>query len=349
MQKITLIGGIAENIEIYGGEVIKNKSLLNFLKNKIGNSRLVVVDTFEWGKNYLLVALKILVVLLNPKRKKIILSCFTTGAYYFLQVYRFTSYLLKKDIYYFIVGGSLPDYIKNKKVRLVYYRNILMFAESNQIRDRLIACGMKNISVISNWKYYNYLPKFNLKDFTTKKSLRALSYSRICPEKGIDIIFSVIDRINIDSIKIEVDFFGEVQANYKDTFYSKLEGKSYYSYKGKIDMTNESNYNILSGYDIMLFPTYYFGEGIPGSIIDCFIAGVPVLASDWNFNKDIVEHMKTGLVYEAKSVDALYNAVTYAIENKPIIGEMRNNCLEKAKDFKIDFLLGDFIKCLRTN
>ena len=348
MNKITLIAGIATNIEIYGGEVIKNKTLLNFLKRKFNNSGLAIIDTFDWQRNFLAIAFKILSVLLNPKRKVIILSCFTRGAYYFLRIYRITSYIFKKDIYYFIVGGSLPDYVETNKVKLSYYRNIPMFAESINIRDRLLAQGMLNINVIPNWKLYSYIPELFENEFAKDKKLKALSYSRICPEKGTDIIFNAVDKINSDSIKIEVDFYGDIQDDYAEIFYSKIASKSYFTYKGKMDMTNEENYTILSRYDIMLFPTYYFGEGIPGAVIDCFIAGVPVLASDWNFNKELVEHLKTGLIYEANSVDAFYNALIYTIENKNVIQGMKKNCVEKAKHFKIDFLLNDFIIALKS-
>lgn len=344
MKKITLIAGIATNFQIYGGEVIKNKTLLNFLKSKFKPTRLVIIDTFNWQRDFLRIAFRILFVLLNPKRKVIILSCFTTGAYFFLRVYRITSKISKKDIYYFIVGGSLPDYVEKNKVKLFYYQNIPMFAESINIRDRLIAQGMSNISVIPNWKFYNYLPELAKKEVAKCNRIKALSYSRICPEKGTDIIFSAVDKINRDSIKIEVDFYGDIQDDYEEIFNTKIASKSYFVYKGKMDMTIEENYSILSRFDIMLFPTYYFGEGVPGAILDCFIAGVPVLASDWNFNKELVEHLKTGLLYEAKSVAAFYDSLVYIIENKNIISEMKKNCVEKAKLFKIDFLLNDFIR-----
>jgi glycosyltransferase involved in cell wall biosynthesis len=342
MSKITLIGGIAIDTEIYGGEVIKNKILLKFLKEKIEDSRLVVIDTFEWQKHLLAVAYKIFTILLSKTHKKIILSCFTTGAYYFLRAYKLTSLLIKKDIYYFIVGGSLPDYLKSGKVKLKYYNEITMFAESIQIKDQLLKLGIKNVSVIPNWKGSNFIPEEKPGKGKYKK-IRALSYSRICPEKGIDYTIEAVDRINSDIVRMEVDFYGDIQNDYKEIFQKKLEGRDYYNYKGRIDLTNDQNYSVLACYDIMLFPTYYFGEGIPGAIIDCFIAGVPVLASDWNFNKDIVTHMKTGLIFEAKNFSSFYSTLTYVIENKDLIDRMSKNCVSKARDFKIDFLLKDFV------
>ncbi|HUX95580.1 MAG TPA: glycosyltransferase family 4 protein [Bacteroidales bacterium] len=342
MNKITLIGGIAIGTEIYGGEVIKNKILLRFLKGKIDDSRLTIIDTFEWQKHLFVVAFKILFVLLSRKHKIIILSCFTTGAYYFLKVYKVTSLLIKKDIYYFIVGGSLPDYLAVGKVKLKYYNEIQMFAESNHIREKLLRFGINNISVIPNWKGYNFTPveKPRKKDFD---KIKALSYSRICPEKGTDLTIEAVNRINAESVRIEVDFYGDIQSDYKKIFYDKISSKSYFDYKGRIDLTIDQNYSILANYDLMLFPTYYFGEGIPGAIIDCYIAGVPVLASDWNFNKDVIKHKETGLIFEAQNFDSFYKTLIYIIENKGLIEIMSKNCIETARNFKIDLLLNDFV------
>lgn len=343
MDKIAMIAGIGLKHVSYGGEVIKNKNLLNYLKTKVDSSKLFVVDTFNWQRNLFTVILKILFVLFHPKYKIIILSCFTRGAYYFLKAYRISSIFVKKDIHYFIVGGSLPEYVEKNKVNISYYRNKKMYAESNNIRDRLLALGMKNISAIPNWKSYTYTPEMNLKSNNTETKIKAFFYSRICPEKGTEIIFNALDKINSTSIKIEVDFYGEIQKDYSEAFNNKVTKKAYCRYNGLIDMTNEENYKILSQYDCLLFPTYYVGEGIAGAVIDSMIAGVPVLASDWNFNKDIVEHMRTGLIYEAKNVDAFHDALVYLLNNKNVIQEMRFNCIEKAKDFKIENLLKDFI------
>ena len=46
---------------------------------------------------------------------------------------------------------------------------------------------------------------------------------------------------------------------------------------------------------MQIFPTRFTTEGIPGSIIDSYYAGVPVLASKWNSFDDVIEDGKTGV------------------------------------------------------
>lgn len=46
---------------------------------------------------------------------------------------------------------------------------------------------------------------------------------------------------------------------------------------------------IISKYHYQIFPTRYKTEGIPGSIIDSFFSGTPVIASKWDSVNDVLE------------------------------------------------------------
>ena len=46
----------------------------------------------------------------------------------------------------------------------------------------------------------------------------------------------------------------------------------------------------LKKYFALLFPTYFHGEGFAGCLIDAFFAGIPVIATDWLYNKDIINN-----------------------------------------------------------
>jgi glycosyltransferase involved in cell wall biosynthesis len=46
---------------------------------------------------------------------------------------------------------------------------------------------------------------------------------------------------------------------------------------------------VLRDYFALLFPIYYIGEGFAGTAIDAFSAGVPVIASDWKYNSEVIK------------------------------------------------------------
>mgnify|MGYP002239410386 CR=1 FL=1 len=68
-------------------------------------------------------------------------------------------------------------------------------------------------------------------------------------------------------------------------------------------MKEETGYRTLCRYDIMLFPTYWYGEGFPGIVMDAYIAGLPLIASDWNINTEVITE-KTGIIIPPKDEES---------------------------------------------
>lgn len=62
---------------------------------------------------------------------------------------------------------------------------------------------------------------------------------------------------------------------------------------------------ILSKYFALLFPTRYRTEGIPGTIIDAYAAGVPVISAKWESFADVVDEGVTGIGFEIENWNEL--------------------------------------------
>jgi len=76
----------------------------------------------------------------------------------------------------------------------------------------------------------------------------------------------------------------------------------------------------------MLFPTFWVGEGFPGIIIDAYIAGLPIIASDWNLNGEIIDEKETGFIIKKKDSIQLKDKMKYFIKNPEEIIRIGNNC-----------------------
>jgi len=79
------------------------------------------------------------------------------------------------------------------------------------------------------------------------------------------------------------------------------------SYKGILPYNNTNSF--LKTYHALIFPTYYPGEGFAGCLIDAFSSGLPVLASNWMGNSEIIKDGINGLLFEPKSVNSLVQAI----------------------------------------
>ena len=81
-----------------------------------------------------------------------------------------------------------------------------------------------------------------------------------------------------------------------------------------------------------MFPTRFYTEGIPGTIIDAYAAGVPVIASMWENYSDIVNE-KTGIGYRFDDSEGLRSVLMCLCEDPSVLENMKDACLQKAQEY----------------
>lgn len=85
---------------------------------------------------------------------------------------------------------------------------------------------------------------------------------------------------------------------------------------------------------------------MPGTIIDAFAAGLPVIARRWEFCDDMLDNLVTGLVYEFNQPEKLEEEIRWAIENPSVVTDMKKNCLLKAIEYGEDRVMEKIISCM---
>lgn len=332
--KLILIGPCGGGTVPKNGASAKNYHLVKFLRAK--NANIDTIDTENWRKNPLVLVKLACKILFNPKAKYIVATN-NMSSYRVFQI--FSIFPQKRSIIYWIIGGSIADWIKEGKVSKKPFECIEWFlAEGKKMQRTFSEIGFKdNVLYVPNFKNISYIPT---KVESNSQITRFVFLSRIIPMKGCDIIIEAVCKLNVKyQDKFIVDFYGPIENNYDDEFKCKINSLPNVSYNGFIDLRQEKNYDVLASYDTMLFPTYWHGEGFPGIIIDAFIAGLPVIASDWSLNADIIEDGKTGIIIDAKNVDALADAMEKLIEDKTLIKTMSKQCSAHAMDYEMNNVL----------
>ena len=121
-----------------------------------------------------------------------------------------------------------------------------------------------------------------------------------------------------------------IEKQFETEFYDILnKNQKFVKYMGMIDYNN--SVKVISKYDLLLLPTKYYTEGIPGTIIDSYAAGVPVLASSWENYKDIILDKKTGLVFNFNDLNDFKEKLNYVYDNQKEIYDMKKECINNAK------------------
>ncbi len=245
-------------------------------------------------------------------------------------------YLLhrKHNVYYWVVGGLFDKLLVSKQIKIKYYRGLeKIIVQGKLMEANVLKSGLSQVLTVPNSKKIDYFPKHIV---TTNQVRRFVFLSRIIPEKGVEELLSVVSNINLKYKNIfELDFYGRLDKQYESRFLSLIDSYDNVSYKGLLDLTTSNGYDILSRYDMMVFPTFYHGEGFPGVIIDAYISGLPVIASDWRENPNVITHGSNGVIYPTHDISALETAMVSAINGDFDIATMSHNSRVEANKYDI--------------
>lgn len=333
MSKIILIGPCGGGGTPCNGASAKNYHLLKFFQQKHYNAS--AIDTEFWKKKPWILIKLFFVILLNPKALFIVATDNRSG----YKVISSFSYIPgRRSVIYWVIGGSIANWIKSGKVKAKPYNAVRWFlVEGPKMQKTLLECGFDNVVYIPNFKNITYIPK---KPVPNYKCVRFVFLSRIIPAKGCNLILDAVRLLNSNySESFSVDFYGPIETDYRDEFLKRVNELSNVSYKGFLDLTDVKNYDLLAMYDMMLFPSFWHGEGFPGVIIDAYIAGLPVIASDWSLNADIIKDGVTGRIIKANDSRALKDAMEESLIHSDKIPIWANNCRHEAMTYDISNVL----------
>lgn len=324
-------GGVPET-----GSSIKNYYILQQLRNL--HIPVCVVNTSGWKSNpaiFLKLAWKILT---HPK-SRIILSTSFASAYTFIKY--LSKIISPSRLIYWVIGGALAEKIvANNYNRDVYSRLYNIIVEGLSMQTELKKLGIENTTVIPNFKSISYYPSLN-KSHSEDQPYRFVFLSRILPEKGCDLLIEACRVLNSKGLeqRYSLHFYGPIDDVYRQNFMGKIASLSNIDYKGFLDLRQSENYNILAEYEAFVFPTYWSTEGFPGIIIDALISGLPIIASLWNMNAELITDQVTGILIPPKNLEALIESLEEAITNPEKMQRMRSDCQAKAKSYDVQSIL----------
>lgn len=169
--------------------------------------------------------------------------------------------------------------------------------------------------------------------------LRLVYIGRIKEQKGLHLLLSAVDAINADDERVSLDVFGHFLEgdDYRERFVNTCRATSNATFLGKLE---GDVIRRLRDYDAFVFPTYYPGEGVPGALIEAFAAGCLVVASDWNYNDQLVTDGEDGLLFEPQSVPDLQDKIEWLLEHPTQVDHFKHRSWEKAQCYSVDAVIG---------
>lgn len=346
-QRVGIIGKFGAKEKMYDGQTIKTKNLAMLLEGA-GYFPLVRVDTCYFRKNNIKLMLDSLWCILICKH--IFLMVSVNGMKFYLPFLFYINKIFHRRVYHYVIGSELLEMVKENP-RLIKYLNDLTvnWFEYDSGTQYLLSQGIKNACTLPNFKLITPV-KEPLVYSNNSGIFSFCTFSRVMEEKGITDAIDAVSRINEEQGKViaTLDIYGQIEPNYASKLNELLaENPKCVAYKGIVD--SQSSVDVLKNYFALVFPTRWSGEGLPGTIIDAFAAGIPVIASDWNANKEIIQHYDQGIIYPNSDMVTLKDAMFWSIQHNELMEKMRINSRKAVERYTPEAVLQVILSEIKKN
>ncbi len=341
--KYGVIGRFAFGKQTFGGQSIKTKNFTDELEKMVGEENVLRIDTHGWKKHPVKLIKNIRKTI--AKCEQVIILPADRGVLVIPRLVKALNRFKKRKLHYVVVGGWLQSFTEKYralKKTLLQFDGI--YVETSVMKRALEEQGFKNIVVFPNFKALTPLCTEELL-YNRSEPYKLCTFSRIMKEKGIEDVINSVKKINsmMGRCVYTLDIYGKVDTSYVDEFESLCNSfPDYIKYGGIIDSSKSTD--IIKNYFALVFPTKYYTEGIPGTIIDAYFAGVPVISSKWESFCDVVDDGVTGIGYKFDDADELTKTLITVLHNPERMNDMKENCLKKAIDFTPEEIIKIFAK-----
>lgn len=338
---VVVCGNYGHRTNQIDGQTIKTRVLKEAFADAIGEANVRAVDSSTFSRSPIR-------FLFEARRgfkecDQVFMLPGDHGIYVFLPLFLYWKRKWHRPLHYIVIGGWLPKLLgRNGWLRHLCAQLDGIYVQTLAMADVLFGLGLRNVSVLANFRKFDRNLKRNFTPTTTP--IRLVFYSRVAREKGVEDAIAAVKQLNDRDLahpRAILDVYGPIAERYRPDFRRCLGESQHVNYHGVLSPNNP--YEVLQTYDLMLFPSYYYGEGFPGAVLDAYIAGVPVVASDWKYNREIVEEGRTGVLFKVHSVEEIVAHVETFIACPARIMQMRQFCLEKAQNYHVEQVIGKLL------
>lgn len=338
LKAISVIGHFGKGKTLLNGQTVKTKIVTDELCKQFGDVEVIKFDT-AGGRSALLKAPFQCLSALKKTKNVIIFPAHNGLRVYAPLLSLFRIFFKGRKLHYVVIGGWLPEFLKTRKGlarKLQLFDGI--YVETNTMKRALEEQGFTNIVVMPNCKDLKILKREDLV-YSSGEPYKLCTFSRVMKEKGIEDAVNAVKKVNEEAGKIvyTLDIYGQVDSS-QTQWFENLQATfpDYINYRGIVDY--DKSVDVLKNYFILLFPTHFYTEGIPGTIIDAYAAGIPIISSKWESFGDIVDDGITGIGYDFQNQKQLVELMERM--EKEQIDKMKTNCLSKGKSFLPNNVIG---------
>ena len=332
MQTIGICGHFGKGLDLSNGQTIKTKILTEALTAQLGPDAVRTVDSHGGPKQVPRMAAESWQMFRHCKN--ILMLPAYKGLLIFAPLYLFYNLFFHRKLHYVVIGGWLDSFLdRHRWIEPVLKRFDGIYVETTTMQRALEKRGFSNLVVLPNFKPLTPV-EGPLADAWPGEPYRLCTFSRVMEKKGIGDAVQAVETINREAGRTvcTLDIYGPVWSDYTDAFAAmEKQFSPAVRYGGVIPFAE--SVPVLRDYFALLFPTQFYTEGIPGTLIDAYAAGVPVLCARWESYSDVVDEGRTGRSYPFGEADGLLRALRQVLADPNAWMAMKEACRAKAETF----------------
>lgn len=325
----------------FDGERRKSQDILNVLKS------VYKVSVCDFTKNRYIQIIKFIFLCFFNRKRFVFIAKAPTGGNIMLKILKKMKYPAEKIAFYLygkgLMGGFYESRVDVNNLRYPKY----LICESLFIKEDFIKRGFLE-EQIKIFPCIKKIVEVNIPDFEKKEILSGIFISRIVKAKGVLDLLDALKIINKNKIKFKATISGGwPEPDTEEKIIEESKKRNDIVYLGQSFAINtKEDYDFLSSFDLHFFPTKFAHEGIPGSAIDAFIAGLPSLVSTYDCAREVFSN-ETAYFFEYDSVEDMVRQMDRIYSNQKELYLKRHNCLIEAKKYSernFEIFIKDIIK-----
>ncbi len=324
-KKILVLGYFGYRTNQLDGQTVKTRAIYELLRKRY-NGEVAFADTQEFRQSFKSITL----FLRNlAKCENLIWLPAHNNLKYLFPIIWIYSKIFKTEIIYIVIGGWLSKFLRNlpfHRRNLKKIKTILVENEAT-IKELYEQHNYQNLEVIPNFR--EGLPSLKIRELDGK--LKIVFMARINKQKGLDTI-KELSRVLPENTSI--DFYGPIFNEDSVYFNTMLNCKSL-KYCGCLQ-PNEI-VDVLRTYDCLILPTHYYTEGFPGSILDAYRSGIPVIVTNWKHANEFVTNGVSGFIADfTNPLPDIVSAVNKLLNDPLLLNMMKKNAYNEATKYTED-------------
>ena len=245
-----------------------------------------------------------------------------------------------------LMGGMAAEELANDPdYRHCMSRFKQVYVETGSMYRQLKACGMHNVSVYPNCRRRpEEMPGPAEKRPSACGRLLCVFFSSVQKAKGVDLILESASELS----DVDFSFYGPVDNAYRDEFHQKVSRLENCTYKGVFKGKDADKYRELAGYDVLLLPTRWITEGVPGILVEAKIAGLASIVSNVSFNSEIIKNGIEGIVLPHNNTESLTRAITSLRDDRFLLEEQKRESAQSADYYYLEPYVDKILEMLRV-